>query len=51
MTKVRNICTTGKNNSLSFAGLNDLIEKLHGFDVLEFSTADILDIHNIINQL
>ena len=51
MTKVRNICTTRKNNPLSFEGLNDLIEKLHGFDVLEFSTAGILDIPNVINQL
>ena len=38
-------------NLLSYEGMNTLIEKVSGFDVLEFSTPGVLDIPNVIKQL
>jgi hypothetical protein len=37
-------------NLLSYEGMNTLIEKLDGFEILEFSTPGVLDISNVINQ-
>jgi hypothetical protein len=38
-------------NLLSYEGMNALIEKVGGFEVLEFSTPGVLDIPNVIKQL
>ena len=38
-------------NILSYEGMNTLIEKVTGFEILEFSTPGVLDIPNVINQL
>ena len=40
-----------KINLLSYEGMSVLIEKLKGFDILEFSTPGVLDIPNVINHL
>ena len=37
-------------NLLSYEGMNALIEKLDGFEILEFSTPGVLDISNVINN-
>jgi len=37
-------------NLLSYEGMNALIEKLDGFEILEFSTPGVLDISNVINK-
>ena len=38
-------------NLLSYEGMSVLIEKLKGFDILEFRTPGVLDIPNVINHL
>lgn len=38
-------------NILSYEGMNALIEKLGGFEILEFSTPGVLDILNVVNRL
>ena len=38
-------------NILSYEGMNALIEKLSGFEILEFSTPGVLDILNVANRL
>ena len=38
-------------NILSYEGMNALIEKLDGFEILEFSTQGVLDIPNVIKQM
>ena len=38
-------------NLLSLEGMNDLIEKIGGFEVIEFSTPGVLDIPNVISKL
>jgi len=38
-------------NLLSFEGINTLIKKLNGFDLLEFSTPGVLDISNVKKHL
>jgi hypothetical protein len=38
-------------NILSYEGMNALIEKLNGFDILEFSTPGVLDIPNVVNGI
>jgi hypothetical protein len=38
-------------NLFSFEGINRLIEKIDGFDIMEFSTPGVLDIPNVINKL
>ena len=38
-------------NLLSYEGMSVLIEKLKGFDILEFSTPGVLDIPNVIKHL
>ena len=38
-------------NILSFEGMNALIDKVKGFEVLEFSTPGVLDIPNVIKQI
>jgi hypothetical protein len=38
-------------NILSYEGMNALIEKLGGFEILEFSTPGVLDILNVVNGL
>ena len=38
-------------NLLSFEGMNALIDKVGGFEILEFSTPGVLDIPNVIKQL
>ena len=38
-------------NILSYEGINTLIEKVTGFEILEFSTPGVLDIPNVINHL
>ena len=38
-------------NLLSFEGMNALIDKVGGFEILEFSTPGVLDIANVTKQL
>ena len=38
-------------NILSFEGMNALIDKVTGFEVLEFSTPGVLDIPNVVKKL
>ena len=38
-------------NLLSYEGMNAMIEKMNGFEILEFSTPSVLDIPNVITQL
>ena len=38
-------------NLFSYEGINALIDKVGGFEVLEFSTPGVLDIPNVIKQL
>ena len=38
-------------NILSYEGMNALIEKLNGFDILEFSTPGVLDIPNVVSRI
>jgi hypothetical protein len=38
-------------NLLSFEGMNTLIDKVDGFEILEFSTPGVLDIANVTKQL
>ena len=38
-------------NILSYEGMNALIEKLDGFEILEFSTPGVLDIPNVTKHL
>jgi hypothetical protein len=38
-------------NIFSYEGMNALIEKLGGFEILEFSTPGVLDIPNVVNRL
>ena len=37
-------------NIFSYKGLKGLIEKMNGFEILEFSTPSVLDIPNVIKQ-
>ena len=38
-------------NILSYEGMNALIDKLNGFDILEFSTPGVLDIPNVVSRI